>query len=217
MKFSKKLLTVGSTAALATLAGGFTLKAIRHDASNPKEMTLVTFLQDWAGKRDQPRTLIRASEKFGRLEETPDPVGGIHGLMVVSEPDIWMINQMDHSGKHAVDTGPTYNFVAPILATSRLFPDGVIPETLRSLEYGREVEYFAANHAKNLGEKAELEKNGFKFILWKDPESNHPRRLEVFQNANHVFDVIYLKYETGLPFDAELFQPPTGIQITEYK
>jgi hypothetical protein len=57
----------------------------------------------------KPKTLYIASDGYSRTEEEPDPEQGVHGLIIVSEPDVWMINLFDHTGRHIVDPGPTYN------------------------------------------------------------------------------------------------------------
>jgi hypothetical protein len=39
----------------------------------------------------QPRTFYRLGTRYGRTEEVPDPEHGMHGLIVVSEPDAWRV------------------------------------------------------------------------------------------------------------------------------
>ena len=56
----------------------------------------------------QGKTMWRAGTKYARIEEAPDTANGIHGLLIVNEPDAWMINLFEKSGRHMVDPGPTF-------------------------------------------------------------------------------------------------------------
>lgn len=60
----------------------------------------------------KPKTLYRMGETYGRSEEMPDPPERIHGLMVIAEPKVWMINLWDKTGRLIIDPGPTYVFRA---------------------------------------------------------------------------------------------------------
>src|SRR5438045_7621317 len=40
----------------------------------------------------KPKTIYIAGDSYSRVEEEPDREHGIHGLIIVSEPDSWMIN-----------------------------------------------------------------------------------------------------------------------------
>ena len=51
----------------------------------------------------KPKTLYRMGETYGRLEEMPDSDQGIHGLIVVAEPKVWMINLWDKTGRLILD------------------------------------------------------------------------------------------------------------------
>src|ERR1700675_4257139 len=65
----------------------------------------------------KPKILWRASNQYCRIDEEPDPENGIHGRMIINEPDVWLINLADRTAKHMVDHGPTYNCKLPIFAT----------------------------------------------------------------------------------------------------
>src|SRR5204863_8417778 len=66
------------------------------------------------------------------LKKPPDPDRGIHGLLVISEPDFWMVNLLTKTARHGVDPGPTFNCRMPI------FPEA----TGSDLEFGMELQYF---------------------------------------------------------------------------
>ena len=40
----------------------------------------------------KPKTMYRAGNGHCRTEESPDIEQGLHGLMIVNEPDVWMLN-----------------------------------------------------------------------------------------------------------------------------
>src|SRR6266487_825791 len=81
-----------------------------------------------------PKTLYRLGNGRGRVEEMPDASRGVHGLIVVNEPDAWIVNLHDKSGRHVVDPGPGLIFRAPILDGG-----GELPAPLRELEFGCEL------------------------------------------------------------------------------
>src|SRR5215813_14036174 len=62
-----------------------------------------------------PKTLYRLGNGRGRVEEMPDPARSVHGLIVVNEPDGWIVNLHDKTGRHLVDPGSSLIFRAPIL------------------------------------------------------------------------------------------------------
>ncbi|HZT13675.1 MAG TPA: hypothetical protein VFA29_12760, partial [Candidatus Baltobacteraceae bacterium] len=63
----------------------------------------------------QPKTFYRVGEDKLRVEEGLDRQNGIHELIVVAEPNVWMINLFTNSGRHMVDPGPTFKTVAPVI------------------------------------------------------------------------------------------------------
>jgi hypothetical protein len=95
----------------------------------------------------KPKTYWRASNQYCRADEEPDPENGIHGRMVVNEPDAWLINLADGTAKHLLDPGPTFNCRLPIFAND--------PEMMKTkigeLEFGRELDFFRANGATIVG------------------------------------------------------------------
>src|SRR5207249_2734116 len=70
---------------------------------------------DRASFAAKPRTLYRWGSKYGRTEEALDSRLKIHGLIVVNEPDLFMVNLATRTGQHIVDTGGPYHFHAPIV------------------------------------------------------------------------------------------------------
>ncbi len=62
----------------------------------------------------KPRSLYRVGDDKMRIEEASDPANGIHGVVVIAEPNIWMANLYDGTGKHLVDPGPSLLTEAPV-------------------------------------------------------------------------------------------------------
>ena len=55
----------------------------------------------------QPKVLYRSGRLHLRDEQPPDPDQGRHMLVVVSAPDVWIVNRADATGRHFVDPDPT--------------------------------------------------------------------------------------------------------------
>jgi len=94
----------------------------------------------------KPKGYWRASNQFCRVDEGPDPANGVHGIMIMNEPNIWLINLADGTAKHFIDPGPTFNCKLPIFATDTDSAKSKIGE----LEFGRELEFFHANGAESV-------------------------------------------------------------------
>jgi len=168
----------------------------------------------------QPKTFYRLGTKYGRVEEVPDREHGLHGLMVVSEPDVWMINLFTKTGQHIVDTGAPYHFHAPVLAA------GDDPEFVKAFEFGCELEYLKQ---KSSGPPKPLDLNGrtlnsytasegeYKIVLVVDPATSKPFAATVHRGETVVRYIRYLEYETGLKPILALFAPPKGVKYTEAK
>src|SRR5260221_6382554 len=61
-----------------------------------------------------PKTLYRLGEKQGRVEEALNPETRSHLLIVVNEPDDWMVNLAERRGRDNRRAGPTFYFIAPL-------------------------------------------------------------------------------------------------------
>jgi len=168
----------------------------------------------------QPKTFYRLGTKYGRIEEAPDREHGIHGLMVVSEPDLWMINLRSKTGQHFVDTGAPYHFHAPVLAGAD------DPEFVKAFEVGCELEYVKE---KSSSPPRPVTMNGrtlesyvasegeYQLVLVIDPATQKPFAATVKKGGKIVSFIRYLEYETELTPDLALFTPPSALTYTEAK
>src|SRR2546428_515480 len=89
----------------------------------------------------QPKTLYRYGSMFGRVEEVFNKQTGLHLLVVVSEPDVWVVNRVNNSGQHMTDRGTNIDFHAPIITATK-------SEHWRMLEFGCEEDFMKSVNAK---------------------------------------------------------------------
>jgi hypothetical protein len=154
------------------------------------------------------------------VDEEPDPKEGIHSRIVFNEPDVWLINLADNTAKHLVDHGPTFNCKLPVFATDLETAKGKVGE----LEFGRELEFFQANGAKQIeGPKLEFETNYYEVVVGDsvlklvERADIHAPILIGLIRGDKAFWVRYLLWDNQVPFKADLFAKPTGLKIEEPK
>lgn len=166
----------------------------------------------------QPRTYYRSGNDKLRVEEAPDPQSGIHGLMVIAEPDIWMINLADNTGKHAVDPGPSLNVIAPVIAVQGL------PAKLAGLQLGCEAEFLTTNaiaptRSEHIGNATftvyRIAEGGDAIELLERTGTKAPAYARYYHEGKLVLAFRYDLYESGLPADPALFAPPSSVQLTD--
>lgn len=173
----------------------------------------------------QPKAIYRAGTRYCRIEEWPDTEHGIHGLVVINEPDTWLVNLMTKTAQHQVDSGPTFNCRLPVFATGE---DIKSPADTRSqlmgLEFGRELAYFEEKGAAS-GPGPTLEGKTTKaykveiadsqLLLFTSGTPEKP--VAVARQHGSKRDVYcYGTYEE-VPFDAKLFAKPEGVKIEDAK
>jgi hypothetical protein len=163
----------------------------------------------------QPKNFYRIGSDRLRIEEAIDEPNKIHGLIVVSEPNIWMANLYDNSGKHIVDPGPTFNARALIFGLSGPFT---------GLEFGCEADFIAANSPKPVRSE---QIGGATFDVYRVEDRSDaveildrsgtsiPAFVRYYQNGKLTTVLRYDLYETGLPLNAGLFTPPAGVHFTD--
>lgn len=161
----------------------------------------------------QPRVCYRAGNLFGRIEEAPDTKLGLHGLIIISCPDVWMVNLTDNSGKHIVDKSPPSTVHLPIISSG--------PKQYKALEFGRELEFFRTNGAAPQP-GPEVDKHKTTSYKYGDDlvetellidEKEQPLRL-IITTPNGKRTLEYLAYET-VPFAPEKFEKPANVAFSE--
>jgi hypothetical protein len=176
----------------------------------------------------KPKTFFRAGTTYCRVEEQPDPEKGIHGLAIIHEPDIWMVNLADETARHFVDAGPTFNCRMPIFG-DRLagIPDEEAKQ-IGALEFGFEMEFFKDHGAaREQGPVLEfggqprqtigyrLQFGDWMIALFTDGDPERPAGVSMFHGDKH-FTYYYSRYEQKA-FDPALFAKPDGVKIEEGK
>jgi hypothetical protein len=201
--------------------------ALGASAQKIEMMKIVYRRVDPAVKPDsvesEPRTLYRAGDKYLRREELANPAEQTHILQITREPEAWVINLMDHTAQHIVDPGPTFNVRAPIFWQQKPSGEPDPDRQLMGLEFGNEELFFRQNKARDLGTKKvdgkeckvfAIKSGGSEVTLFLDAETNKPVQIEAATDGKPI-SYRYLSYETDLPFQPALFEPPSGLKITE--
>jgi hypothetical protein len=158
-----------------------------------------------------PKTLYRSGETMARLEEEKNPATGTHLLIVINEPDIWMVNRADMTGQHALDSGPTYVFHAPALGT-------IESKLWTNLELGCEVPFMKAvgSEPKSLpngGRVYEHSAEGVSVRLFVT-NTDIPTRLEA-TGPDLDLAIVYKAFEQLRDAPRTLFEKPAGVTFEE--
>jgi hypothetical protein len=168
----------------------------------------------------KPRAIFRVGTKMGRIEEAPDPARGLHGLLIVNEPDAWLVNQVAKSGKHMLDPGPTFVFRAPVFWAPGM------PEWLKDLEFGCELAFMQSRQRgpvvlRELGgapvREYQATEGSHKLIVLVGRDDKKPRTISLFEEGKLTRALQYDSYEEGLAIDVNLFRPPKWVTIDKVK
>ncbi|MDZ4370292.1 MAG: hypothetical protein U1C74_02575 [Phenylobacterium sp.] len=170
-----------------------------------------------AARAAQPRQMWRQGRLYFRSEEQPDPVRGDQAVVIVSEPDIWMVNLATREARHSVDPGPEFVVRAPILP-----PAPELPAIFRGLEFGCELEFVARYapkaertvpwgaaqatlHTVTSGEHV--------IAVLMDMRRERPLLLSYQRAGRPVMVLRYDDYRQGLPDRPDLFAPAKNHKI----
>lgn len=164
----------------------------------------------------QPKNYYRIGSDRLRIEEALDPANGIHGIVVVSEPNIWMANLYDHTGRHIVDPGPTFFARAPVFGTD-------LSGKLIGLEFGCEAQFIAANASKPAQEQVggaqfdvyRFEDGADAIEILERPGTATPAFARYYHQGSLAIALRYDLYSAGLPNDPSLFLPPPNVRYAE--
>ena len=167
----------------------------------------------------KPKTLYRMGETYGRSEEMHDPDQRIHGLMVIAEPKVWMINMWNKSGRLIIDPGPTYIFRASIIPS-----EGKNQKPpLHDFEFGREYEFLRLHKATASQETIQgktydalsISLGGYTLKLLSAKGNDLPFRVIVSKAGQVVCQYDYDEYKADLFPKMDLFTPPSNVKIIE--
>lgn len=200
--------------------------ALPQDA--PKTMSKITVQLDGSAVPQdslarKPKTIYRAGNTYCRIEEPPDTERNIHGLLIVNEPNAWMVNLATKTAQHTVDPGPTFNCHLPIFS-------GPVPNThdevdyaKLGLEFGYELEYFQKMGAVRQAPGPVLQKQqtiayfldmgGTRFALFTYGPNEFP--LLVAHTVGNKGEMFWYSGYGQVSFDRTLFAKPEGVTIAE--
>jgi hypothetical protein len=162
----------------------------------------------------KPKVMYRAGNRYCRIEEAADLEQGIHGLLIINEPDYWMVNLLTKTAKHGIDPGPTFNCRMPI------FPDSSGLE----LEFGNELAYF-----KNKGATPQqgpvlqtkqttaynLDLGDFSLTLFTYGTPERPLAVARVRGEKH--EIFWYSGYGEMQFDSNLFTKPKDVKIEDSK
>jgi hypothetical protein len=173
----------------------------------------------------QPKTMYRAGTRYCRIEELPDTEHGIHGLVIINEPDTWLVNLLAKTGQHQLDPGPTFNCRLPIFVSGEDVKSAVNTHNeLMELEFGRELAYFEEKGATS-GPGPTLQDKVTKahtigigdsqLFLFTSGMPEKP--VAVARQHGSKREVYWYGTFDEVPFDAKLFAKPEGVKIEDAK
>jgi hypothetical protein len=166
----------------------------------------------------RPRTLYRLGTRYGRLEEAADYTRGVQGLVVVNEPDIWIVNLLEDTGQHLKDEGDPYHFHAPVIGGPG------VPQALLDLELGCEVQYLLSHGTAPPRDgvfdgtavtEYEIAVDHFRVVLFVSREAGTPVALRLFNGRRLDYEMRYLEYMIGLEPRMSLFERPLGVEFPD--
>lgn len=193
-----------------------------QDASKPSPEAMIYLEYRYISERipeashdAKLRKLWRAGDSHARVEKKPDTAKNQHMVIMSNSPYAWVWNRADNTAKKYRDAGPSYKVIIPAFAHS---PSPVI----RSLQLGKEIEFFIT-HGAHPGldtvvegieaTTLELEHDGYLLTLAMDKEQGYPQLLTL-SKPGISYQILYERYETGLPFVDNLFSIPDNVTVS---
>jgi hypothetical protein len=171
----------------------------------------------------KPKLIYRAGARYCRLEEAQDTENKIHGLLIVNEPDVWMVNLYDKSAQHMVDPGPTFNCRLPIFGSVDSKDEAGM--LYQDLQFGSELKFFKKMGAAGQpgpdegGKKTTryaIEIGNTRFVMLTINAPNE-RPLVVARAVGDKGEVFVYTVYDEIPFDPKFFAKPETIKISEAK
>ncbi len=208
---------------LALLLASF---ALAQDT--PKSMSKITVQLDGSeipqdSFARKPKTIYRAGSTYCRVEEAPDTDHNIHGLLIVNEPNAWMVNLATKTAQHVVDPGPTLNCHLPIFSSPVPNTSDDVDYAKLGLEFGHELEYFKKMGALRQAPGPVLQKQqtveylldmgGTRLALFTYGPNEFP--LLVAHTVGNKGEMYWYSGYGQVPFDPALFAKPQGVTISE--
>ncbi len=211
------------------------LCAQQPPAAQPTPQTMTKMVVQRAGSdiphgsfAFKPKTFYRSGTTYCRVEEQPQPEKGLHGVVIINEPDIWMVNLADETARHFVDSGPDLNCHMRIFDDHSIGIPEEVAKQISGLEFGFEMEFFKSHGAvPEPGPVLEFNQQPRQTIGYRLQFGDWMATLFTFGLPERPAAVAmvhgdkdYTWYYSGygqVDFDATLFARPTGVKIEEGK
>ena len=172
----------------------------------------------------KPKIFYRSGNRYCRIEEAADPEPGLHNVMIVNEPDYWMVNLLTRTARHSVDPGPTLNCHLPVFAYGT--PQSMDDDTkeIRQLEIGQELEFFRSKGAmaekgpvlqakETMVYRVKVGMATMALFTYGTPE----RPLAVALEREGKTDLFWYSGYGQVDFDPKLFAKPENVKIDDSK
>jgi hypothetical protein len=173
----------------------------------------------------QPRTMYRAGIRYCRIEELPDTEHGIHGVVIINEPDTWLVNLPAKTAQHQLDPGPTFDCRLPVFVSGEDIKSAADTRSqLMGLEFGRELAYFEEKGATSgpgpilQGKTTKaytVEIGDSQLLLFTSGKPEKP--VAVARQRGSKREVYWYGTYEEVPFDPQLFAKPEGVKIEDAK
>jgi hypothetical protein len=172
----------------------------------------------------QPKVMYRAGTQYCRTEEALDADRGIHGVAVINEPDFWLVNLVDHTARHAVDPGPTFNCRFPVFSGRAIKLPEDQGKQIMELEFGYEIPFFKkAGATPKPGPVLQTKQTTIyqtkigdvtlALFTYGEPE----RPLAVVWTRGDEHDIYWYSGYGQVAFDPKLFAKPENVKIEDPK
>ena len=167
-----------------------------------------------------PKVMYRAGNGYCRTEELPDPEHGIQGLIIINEPEVWMVNLLTKTAQYFVDPGPTFNCHLPIFRGEQVKSSADMKNPLLDLEFGQEISYFKAKGATSklgpvLRDKPTdvytSDVGDSKLFLFTTGAPERP--WAVTRQHGSMREIFWYGTYEQPPFDPKLFAKPMDVKI----
>lgn len=172
----------------------------------------------------KPKIMYRAGNGYCRTEELPDLEHGIHGLLVINEPDVWMVNLFTKTAQHFVDLGPTFNCRMPMFIGGQVKSGTDMKNPLLELEFGRELGYFRDKGATSKEGPVLQGKPTTVYVanagdsqLFLFTTGTPERPWAVARQHRDRREIYWYGVYEQVPFDLKLFAKPEGVKIEDSK
>lgn len=169
------------------------------------------------GSSVRPKIIYVSGNHYARIEEAKNSTRTEASVIIVDQPNIWIVDLEHERGRHSVNHGPVWEVHEPICGANG-------PAELADCEFGQEASFFRTNLTdpvpvqKLSGRICQGRKRvmgDYRLILYTDSLTQFPVELHALRKETVMFKLHYISYEVNIPFDLSLFRLPKHIHCVE--